>query len=167
VKRAAFRLQPVLELRRVQEKTAALAAARAAQEAADTERRAREREMALSESRVPASGSAETFVAAMATRHSAATEAAEVRARAAAQAEQAEAVRQLWTAAAQRTRGLERLKDRHAEALLSAERTAEEKAVDDLVTGRAGRRATAALGGPPAGTATDGGAGAQELPWTG
>jgi hypothetical protein len=29
------------------------------------------------------------------------------------------------------------LRDRHADAVLSAERTAEEKAVDDLVTGRA------------------------------
>jgi flagellar export protein FliJ len=55
--------------------------------------------------------------------------------------EQAEAVRANWTAAAQRTKGLERLRDRHHEALLSAERTAEEKAVDDLVTGRARRGA--------------------------
>jgi flagellar export protein FliJ len=56
-----------------------------------------------------------------------------------ASAEQADAVRAQWTAAAQRTKGLERLRDRHQEALLSAERTAEEKAVDDLVTGRARR----------------------------
>jgi flagellar protein FliJ len=161
MKRAAFRLQPVLELRRVQEKAAALAAARAAQEAADAERRAREREMALTESRVPASGSAETFLAAMATLRSAATDAAEMRSRAAEQAEQAEQVRAAWTAAAQRTRGLERLQERHAEALLIAERTAEEKAVDDLVTGRAGRRSAAT---PAAGGAD---ADAQELPWTG
>jgi flagellar export protein FliJ len=149
VKRAAFRLQPVLELRRVQEKAAALAAARAAQEAADAQRRAREREMALTESRVPASSSGETFLAAMATLRSAATDAAEERLRAAASADQAEVVRAAWTAAAQRTRGLERLRDRHAEALLVAERTAEEKAVDDLVTGRAGRPDP------------------EELPWTG
>jgi flagellar export protein FliJ len=149
VKRAAFRLQPVLELRRVQEKAAALAAARAAQEAADAERRAREREMALSESRVPTSAPAGTFLAAMATLRSAAVDAAEARSVATASAEQAEAVRAAWTAAAQRTRGLERLKERHAEAVLIAERTAEERAVDDLVTGRAGR-------GEP-----------EELPWTG
>jgi flagellar export protein FliJ len=160
VKRAAFRLQPVLELRRVQEKAAALAAARAAQEAADADRRAREREMALTESRVPSSGSAESFLAAMATLRSAATEAAEARTRAGQQAEQAEVVRAAWTAAAQRTRGLERLKERHAEALLVAERTAEEKAVDDLVTGRAGRRTAA-------GAALDAAPDAQELPWTG
>jgi flagellar export protein FliJ len=157
VKRTAFRLQPVLELRRVQEKAAALAAARAAQDAADAERRAREREMALTESRVPASGTGEAFLAAMATLRSAATDAAEVRTRAAEQAEQAEQVRAAWTAAAQRTRGLERLADRHAEALLIAERTAEERAVDDLVTGRAGRRAVAG------GTDAD----LRELPWTG
>jgi flagellar protein FliJ len=159
VKRAAFRLQPVLELRRVQEKAAALAAARAAQEAADAERRAREREMALSESRVPASGSGEGFLAVMATLRSAATEAAEARTHAGEQAEQAEVVRAAWTAAAQSRRALERLEERHAEALLVAERTAEEKAVDDLVTGRAGRRAAAALSDDPADP--------QELQWTG
>ena len=69
-------------------------------------------------------------------------------------------VRAAWTAAAQRTRGLERLRERQAEALLVAERTAEEKAVDDLVTGRAGRRAAADA-------ALDPGTDAQELPWTG
>jgi flagellar export protein FliJ len=137
VKRAAFRLQPVLELRRLQERAAALAAAQAAQAAADAQRRATEREASLSAARVPASGPASTFLAAMATLRSAADDAAEARAMAVASAEQAEVVRAGWTAAAQRTKGLERLRDRHAEAVLSAERTAEEKAVDDLVTGRA------------------------------
>ena len=45
-----------------------------------------------------------------------------------------------WTAAAQRTKGMEKLRDRHLEALQHAEDAAEERAVDDLVTGRAGRR---------------------------
>jgi flagellar protein FliJ len=139
VKRAAFRLQPVLELRRVQERAAAMAAAQAAQAAADAERRASEREQSLTADRVPASTSGERFLAAMAILHSAADDATEARAMATASAEQAEAVRATWTAAAQRTKGLERLRDRYHEALLSAERTAEEKAVDDLVTGRARR----------------------------
>ena len=51
-------------------------------------------------------------------------------------------------AAAQRTKALERLRDRHAEAIRLADQAAEERAVDDLVTGRAGR------------------APAQEVPWT-
>ena len=136
MKRAAFRLQPVLELRRVQERAAAMAAAQAAQAAADAERRASEREQSLTADRVPASTSGERFLAAMAILRSAADDATEARAMATASAEQAEVVRANWTAAAQRTKGLERLRDRYHEALLSAERTAEEKAVDDLVTGR-------------------------------
>jgi len=139
VKRAAFRLQPVLELRQAQEKAAAMAAAQAAQAAADAERRACERERSLSVDRVPGSSTGAGFLAAMAILRSAAEDAAEARAMATASAEQAEAVRATWTAAAQRTKGLERLRDRHHETLLSAERTAEEKAVDDLVTGRARR----------------------------
>jgi flagellar FliJ protein len=58
-------------------------------------------------------------------------------------------VRAQWTAAAQRTKGLERLRERHQQALQHAEDAAEERAVDDLVTGRAGR-------GNPTG----------EVPWT-
>jgi flagellar export protein FliJ len=149
VRRAAFRLQPVLELRRVQEKAAAMAAAQAARAAAEAERRAREREQSLSADRLPGAATGAGFLAAMAILRSAAEDAAEARAMATASAEQAEAVRATWTAAAQRTKGLERLRDRHQEALLTAERTAEEKAVDDLVTGRARR------GGDP-----------QEVTWT-
>ena len=139
MKRAAFRLQPVLELRRVQERAAAMAAAEAARAAADAERRATEREESLGVPRLPASTTGAAFVAVMATLRSAADNAAEARSVATATAEQADVVRAQWTAAAQRTKGLERLRDRHLDSLLSAERTAEEKAVDDLVTGRARR----------------------------
>jgi flagellar export protein FliJ len=142
VKRAAFRLQPVLELRRVQERAAAQTAALAAQTAADAERRATDREHSLGVPRLPATMTGADLVAVMATLRSAADDAAEARSMAIATAEQAEVVRAQWTAAAQRTKGLERLRDRHEEALLSAERTAEEKAVDDLVTGRSGRART-------------------------
>jgi flagellar biosynthesis chaperone FliJ len=38
---------------------------------------------------------------------------------------------------------MEKLKERHEVALQQAENAAEERAVDDLVTGRAGRRAAA------------------------
>ena len=62
-----------------------------------------------------------------------------------------ELVRGQWTAAAQRTKGLERLRDRHEEALKAAEDAAEERAVDDLVTAR------------HAGTDTEG----EEEPWRG
>jgi flagellar export protein FliJ len=138
-KRATFRLQPVLELRRTQERAAALAAAEAAAGAADADRRAGEREDALVGAGPPASASSGTFVAAMALLRLAAEDASAQRSLATASAEQAEAVRAQWTAAAQRTKALERLKERHAAALLSAELTAENRAVDDLVTGRAGR----------------------------
>ena len=70
------------------------------------------------------------------------------------EAEQAELVRVRWTAAAQRTKALERLRERHVEALRHAEAVAEERAADDLVTGRAGRAAAAR---PPE---------SEEVPWT-
>jgi flagellar FliJ protein len=147
-KRAGFRLQPVLELRRMQEKAAAQAAADAASSAAEADRRAREREDALVGAAPPTSATAGVFLASMALLRVAAEDASAQRSLAIASAEQAELVRAQWTAAAQRTKGLERLRDRHAEAIRLADQAAEERAVDDLVTGRAGRTP------------------AQEVPWT-
>ena len=54
MKRAAFRLQPVLELRRAEERAAAVASADAARAAADADPRATERETALAGARLPA-----------------------------------------------------------------------------------------------------------------
>ena len=139
MKRAAFRLQPVLELRRTEERAAAAAAAEAANAAADADRRATDYEAALADAAIPRSLPAGTFVAAMTLLRTAASDASDARALAAASAEQAELVRQRWTAAAQRTKGLERLRERHQAAMAAAEAAAEERAVDDLVTGRAGR----------------------------
>jgi flagellar FliJ protein len=139
VKRAAFRLQPVLELRRTEERAAAAAAARAANAAADADRRAADHEAALATAVLPSSLAAGPFVAAMTLLRTAATGASAARSLATASAEQAELVRAQWTAAAQRTKGLERLRERHQQVLQAAEDAAEERAVDDLVTGRAGR----------------------------
>ena len=150
MKRAAFRLQPVLELRRTEERAAAAAAAQAANAAADADRRATEYETSLATAVLPRSLPAGTFVAAMTLLRTAAVDASAARSLATASSEQAELVRAQWTAAAQRTKGLERLRDRHEAALQAAEDAAEERAVDDLVTGRAGR----AAGAP------------QEVPWT-
>jgi flagellar FliJ protein len=144
MKRAAFRLQPVLELRRTEERAAAAAAAEAANAAADADRRASEYEDALAGAALPRSLPAGTFVAAMTLLRTAASDASDARALAGASAEQAELVRQRWTAAAQRTKGLERLRERHLAELQRAEDAAEERAVDDLVTGRAGRAGSAA-----------------------
>jgi flagellar protein FliJ len=149
VTRAAFRLQPVLELRRTEERAAALAAAEAARAAAEADRRATEAEAALA-SAVPTGPTAPgMFRAAMVLARVVAEDAASARALATASAEQAELVRAAWTAAAQRTKGLERLRERHLQTVRLAEQAAEERTVDDLVTGRSGRRA-------PAG----------EVPWT-
>ena len=152
MKRAAFRLQPVLELRRTEERAAAAAAAEAANAAADADRRATDYEAALADAAIPRSLPAGTFVAAMTLLRTAASDASDARALAAASAEQAELVRQRWTAAAQRTKGLERLRERHLEELQRAEDAAEERAVDDLVTGRAGRSGSTDL--------------IEEVPWT-
>jgi flagellar protein FliJ len=139
MKRATFRLQPVLELRRTEERTAALAAAQAANAAADADRRAGDRETALAAAGMPQTRTAGAFVATMTLLRLAADDASAARSMATASAEQAELVRAQWTAAAQRTKGLERLRERHLEAERLAEAAAEERAVDDLVTGRAGR----------------------------
>ena len=149
MKRAMFRLQPVLDLRRTEERAAAAAAARAANTAADADRRATDYETALGAAVLPPSLQARDFVLAMTLMRSAATDAADARSLATAQAEQSELVRAQWTAAAQRTKGMEKLKERHEVALQRAEDAAEERAVDDLVTGRAGRRVAA-----------------EEVPWT-
>jgi len=152
-KRASFRLQPVLELRRTQERAAAQAAAQAANAAADAAAQATERETALAGARPPESATPGAFVASMALLRLAAEDASAQRSLATASAEQAELVRQQWTAAAQRTKALERLRDRHVAAIRLADQAAEERAVDDLVTGRAGRRSTGSV--PP-----------EEVPWT-
>jgi flagellar protein FliJ len=152
MKRAAFRLQPVLELRRTEERAAAAAAAQAANAAADADRRATEYETTLAAAVLPRSLPAGQFLAAMTLLRTAATDASDARALATASAEQSELVRARWTAAAQRTKGLERLRERHQQALQHAEDVAEERAVDDLVTGRAGRATVA----PDA----------EEVPWT-
>jgi flagellar export protein FliJ len=151
MKRSAFRLQPVLELRRTEERAAAVAAAQAAAEAADADHRASEREQAVAAARVPAAANGGQFVAAMTLFGMAAADASAARSLATASAEQAELVRSLWTAAAQRTKGLERLKERHEEALRLAELAAEERLVESLVRGGAG-------GAPREQDDTDGGA---------
>jgi flagellar FliJ protein len=155
VKRAAFRLQPVLDLRRTEERAAAAAAAQAANTAADADRRATEYETALGAAVLPRTLQAREFVLAMTLMRTAATDASDARALATAQGEQAELVRAQWTAAAQRTKGMEKLRERHQLALQHAENAAEERAVDDLVTGRAGRR-----------TADVDVDAAEEVPWT-
>jgi flagellar FliJ protein len=142
MKRVGFRLQPVLELRRTEERAAAAASAQAANAAADADRTATEYETALATAALPRSLPAGAFVAAMTLLRTAATDASDARSLAVASAEQAELVRGQWTAAAQRTKGLERLRERHQEALQRARDAAEVRAADDLVTGRAGRAPT-------------------------
>jgi flagellar FliJ protein len=154
VKRAAFRLQPVLELRRSEERAAASAAAQAANAATDADRRATEYETTLAAAVLPRSLPAGQFLAAVTLLRTAATDASDARALATASVEQSELVRANWTAAAQRTKGLERLRERHMEALRHAEDVAEERAVDDLVTGRYGRAMAGSATGP------------EEVPWT-
>jgi flagellar FliJ protein len=143
VKQPAFRLEPVLRLRRSEERAAGLAAATAAREAAEAARRAEDQATALTHSRLPATASSGDFVAAMVASRTAAADVAAARALATAHAEQAEVVRRQWTAAAQRTKGLERLRERHIARLRTAADAAEARTVDDLVTrqhGEARRR---------------------------
>ena len=135
MKQPAFRLEPVLRLRRTEERAAALAAAQAAQEAAAAAERAEADADALTHRALPAHTSGSAFVAAMVASAAAAADVSAARALALARAEQADLVRARWTAAAQRTKGLERLKERHVSALQAAADAAEARAIDDLVTG--------------------------------
>jgi flagellar protein FliJ len=139
VKQRPFRLEPVLRLRRTEEQTAALAAAEATRRATAAARRAEEQAEALSARRPPALGTGQAFLAAMVASQVAAADVAEARAYALAQAEQAEAVRREWTAAAQRTKALEKLRERHVAQVRAEAEVAENRTVDDLVTGRHGR----------------------------
>jgi len=134
VKQPAFRLEPVLKLRRTEEKAASIAAAEAAREATAAAERAERDAVALTERRLPAQATGGAFVAAMVASTAAAADVSAARALAVARAEQADLVRARWTAAAQRTKGLERLRERHVAALQAAADAAEERLVDDLVT---------------------------------
>ncbi|WP_448642570.1 flagellar FliJ family protein [Geodermatophilus sp. URMC 63] len=150
-KRAGFRLEPVLRVRRAAEQSAERAAAEAAAEATAAQRRAEEQAAALTSRVPPASAPAHVFLAAMVASGAAAADVTAARATARASAEQAELMRARWTAAAQQTKALEKLRERHLLALRAAEASAEERAVDDLVTAR------------HAGTDTEG----EEEPWRG
>jgi flagellar FliJ protein len=134
VKQPAFRLEPVLRLRRTEERAASIAAAEAAREATAAAERAERDAAALTGRRLPAHVTGGAFIAAMVASSTAAADVSAARALAVARAEQADLVRARWTAAAQRTKGLERLKERHVAALQAAADAAEERLVDDLVT---------------------------------
>jgi flagellar FliJ protein len=134
VKQPAFRLEPVLRLRRNAERAASLAAAAATREATAAAERAERDATALGDRQLPSSLTGAGFVAAMVASAAAAADVSAARALAVARAEQAELVRARWTAAAQRTKGLERLRERHVAALQVAADAAEARVVDDLVT---------------------------------
>jgi flagellar FliJ protein len=134
MKQAPFRLEPVLRLRRTEERAAGLAAATAAREATAAAERAEQQAEELSGRRLPGRVDGGSFIAAMVASTTAAADVSAARALALAQAEQAELVRARWTEAAQRTKGLERLREQHVAALRAAAEQAEVRVVDDLVT---------------------------------
>ena len=134
MKQPAFRLEPVLRLRRSEEKAASMAAAAAAREAAEAAQRAEDQAAALTVRTMPGTATSADFVAAMVASRTAAADVAAARALAIAYAEQAEVVRGQWTAAAQRTKGLEKLRERHVARLQTAADATEARTVDDLVT---------------------------------
>ncbi|WP_369136744.1 flagellar FliJ family protein [Modestobacter versicolor] len=134
MRQPAFRLEPVLRVRRNEERAAALAAAAAARDAAEAHARAERDAEALAVRRPPTSATGAGFVAAMVASAAAAADVSAARALAVARTEQADLVRERWTEAAQRTKGLERLRERHLADLRRAADVAETRVVDDLVT---------------------------------
>jgi flagellar FliJ protein len=135
-KRQAFRLAPVLRVRQAAERAASLAHVEAEGAARAAEHRAEELAGALHTRAVTGVHSPTGFVAAMVASRAAAADVSAARSTAQASAEHAELLRTRWTAAAQETKALEKLRDRHELALRHAEDAAETRAVDDLVTGR-------------------------------
>jgi flagellar FliJ protein len=135
-KRQAFRLAPVLRVREAAQRAASLAYAEAESAAADAARRADRLAGELHTRAVTGSHSTQSFLAAMVASQAAAADVSAARSTAQASAEHAELLRTRWTAAAQETKALEKLRDRHELALRHAEDAAETRAVDDLVTGR-------------------------------
>ncbi|RBY86066.1 flagellar export protein FliJ [Blastococcus sp. TF02A-26] len=135
-KRQAFRLAPVLRVREAAQRAASLAYAEAESAAADAARRADRLAGELHTWAVTGSHSSQSFLAAMVASQAAAADVSAARSTAQASAEHAELLRARWTAAAQETKALEKLRDRHELALRHAEDAAETRAVDDLVTGR-------------------------------
>ena len=135
-KRQAFRLAPVLRVRQAAEKAASRAHVEAETAARDARRRAEELAGALHTYAVTGTHTSHGFLAAMVASQAAAADVSAARSTAQASAEHAELLRTRWTAAAQETKALEKLRDRHELALRHAEDAAETRAVDDLVTGR-------------------------------
>lgn len=135
-KRQPFRLAPVLRVRQAAERAASLAHTEARGAAGDAAHRAEQLAGALHTRAVTGTHSAGSFLAAMVASRAAAADVSAARSTAQASAEHAELLRARWTAAAQETKALEKLRDRHTLALRHAEEAAETRAVDDLVTGR-------------------------------
>jgi flagellar FliJ protein len=135
-KRQAFRLAPVLRVREAAEQAASRAYADAETAAGNAARRAEQLAGELHTWAVTGSHSSRSFLAAMVASQAAAADVSAARSTAQASAEHAELLRTRWTAAAQETKAMEKLRDRHELALRHAEDAAETRAVDDLVTGR-------------------------------
>jgi flagellar FliJ protein len=132
--KSRFRLEQVLRIRRIQERTAALAAAEAASVAQQAEMAAAELDHAAATAVVPAVSTGAGFAAAMVRGQMAAAHSTEAHAHAVTQRANAATQAAAWTTAAQRMKGLERLKERHAAGVQRALENAETRTVDDLVT---------------------------------
>lgn len=129
-----FRLAPVLRIREMQERVAAGQAAVAAHAARAAEERAHAAARDAATFAPPASCQGGVFIAAshhglrlLADAENAAQDAALL-------AGEADAANRAWTEAARASKVMEKLRDRHVEAVNSALEHAEIKAVDDIVT---------------------------------
>jgi flagellar export protein FliJ len=141
VKRYRFRLEAVLRVRRIEEERELAAFAAARRAAAAAERAARDclhRYQSL-----PAPGAqmvAPDFIGARGRLALAADTLSNANAAHAGAVRHVESQREQWTVAAQRVSSLERLDLRKREEYEIDVRRDEDKTVDDLVTGRFGRR---------------------------
>lgn len=133
MKRTKFRLEPVLRIRRLEERAAALVAAQEATLARTADTNATEKDQAAGGAGVVSLNGASAFIGSMVRSGLMASDASTARAQSASQDRVAEEANGTWTVAAQRMKGLERLKDRHVEAVHRAIEHAEIRTVDDIV----------------------------------
>jgi flagellar protein FliJ len=134
VKSRKFKLEPVLKIRRLEEQAAAAVSGAAAMRAREAKDAAAAAHVAALEAQVAGECDGQTFMASMFRTRQTGADAALAREVAAQQEEVARQASTEWTAAAQRTKGLEKLRDRHVAKVKRDADIAEVRMVDDIVT---------------------------------
>lgn len=129
-----FRLAPVLRIRQMQERIAAAESALAANAVREAEAQAADLGAQVLAIATPETATGAEFLYAVSHGHRLADDAACARDVVVERVAQAHVAQGAWTRAAQSTKALEKMEERHRQEVNSALEHAEVKAIDDLVT---------------------------------